>query len=202
MNKLDHLIQNSHNRFDLTSEESQQSLFQLAEELLAIDYQPSRNQDHPLEFRIAEKLVDSRKKILSINVELKLGVVFAMWGEQNRLHPKSNSNPNGEDTLRTKVRQLDWICKGSKVNWQLYAVDDGCPYQSGKIAEEIAQELDRPGQIQVLYLANELPQTDGPLRNLASADNSRKGGSIILGSHKAIVDGMDAVAFNIWNNCL
>ena len=63
----------------------------------------ARQPDAPLEFKLAAKLVNSRRYTLSVKRPLNIGVVFAMWGEQNRLFSKSGSNPNGEDSLRTKT---------------------------------------------------------------------------------------------------
>ena len=54
----------------------------------------------PIEFRIAAKLVKSRRYLDTVVKPLKIAVVFAMWGEHNRLHPKSADNPNGENSLR------------------------------------------------------------------------------------------------------
>lgn len=123
-----------------------------------------------------------------------------MWGEQNRLRPKSAVNPHGEDALRTKIRQLEWVSKGTRIDWTLYPVDDGCPDHSGEIAREIAGECAESHKIKVLFLAKHLPAAAGPLRRLASPDDSRKAGSIILGASQAIMDGADALIYTDADN--
>lgn len=200
----ENLIQNAKTHFDLTESADQESLYTLAEALsgFTIDelQQVARAEDTPIEFQIAAKLVDSRQYMDRINENLKVAVVFAMWGEQNRLYPKSESNPNGEDSLRVKLAQLDWATSGTPVEWSLYAVDDGCPHHSGKIAAGLAADHPLGDHVSVLFLADALPTDAGPLAALASADDSRKGGAIIFGCMKAIADGADVVVYTDADN--
>lgn len=201
------LIDQARNRFDLTEPADQERLYTLTSQLLELPdlsltelQSTARAGDTPLEFKIAAKLVESKRFLLANERPLKIGVVFAMWGEQNRLYPKSESNPNGEDSLRVKLQQLDWATRDSKVDWTLYAVDDGCPHGSGRIAGEIAAGHPLGEQVKVLYLAEAVPTDQGPLAALQSADDSRKGGAIILGCMQAIDDGADAVIYTDSDN--
>jgi len=126
--------------------------------------------------------------------------VFAMWGEHNRLRTKSADNPNGEDSLRVKLQQLDWVTSGTAVNWTLYAVDDGDPNDSGAMVADIAANHPLGDHVKVLHLANAVPTDAGPLAALPSADDSRKGGAIVLGCMQAIEDGVDAVVYTDADN--
>jgi hypothetical protein len=183
---LDSLIQNARRRFDLTERSHQASVLRLAEALL--DGRGEKGEilarasapDAPLESRMAALLAESRRWMLDhVDLRLKVAIVFAMWGEQNRLRPKSLDNPAGEDSLATKLSQLAWATQGTEIEWQLYAVDDGCPHDSGRIARAI--------------LAEALPTNDGPLGKLGSADESRKGGAVLLGCAEALAAGADVV---------
>jgi glycosyltransferase involved in cell wall biosynthesis len=201
------LIQNAKPHFDLTEPADQESLYALTEALLALpDLSPAELQDAaragdaPIEFKIAAKLVDSRRYLTTIDRPLKVAVVFAMWGEQNRLHPKSADNPNGEDSLRVKLAQLDWATRETPIDWTLYAVDDGCPYDSGRIAAEIAADHPLGDRVNVLFLADALPTDSGPLAGLPSANDSRKGGAIIYGCMQALADGADVVVYTDADN--
>jgi len=194
------LVKNAKSRLDLADVNGQESLYLLANTLLnmpglSLDelYQIVRNEETPLEFKIAVKLFESKKFLLENQQPVKLGVLFAMWGEQNRLLPKTESNPNGEDSLRVKLQQLKWATQGSKIKWNLYAVDDGCPHGSGKIATEIADRFSLGKHARIFHLADALPQKQGPLMRLKSVKESRKGGAIILGALEAIKDGMDVI---------
>ena len=207
MNDLKTLINGSLNEFDLTESKYQDSLYKLTESLLKLpEFNPpdlllkAGDKSLPLEFRIAVHLSLSKHFLSNNRKPLKLGVVFGMWGEQNRLHPKSENNPNGEDTLRTKINQLMWATKDTPVQWKLYAVDDGCPYGSGEIAQQILADHPQQDKVQVLFLKDTIPTSKGPLRNLKSVDDSKKGGAIILGASKAIQDGMDAVMYTDADN--
>jgi glycosyltransferase involved in cell wall biosynthesis len=207
MNSLNNLIKKAKSKFDLTEVNDQDDLFQLTNALLASSNNSiselkeiARKPETPLEFKIAVNLVKSKRFLNSTDTKLKLGVVFAMWGEHNRLLPKSADNPNGEDTLRTKLEQMRWATENSNVEWTLYAVDDGCPYGSGKMAKEIAQSHPLGSQVKVLFLEKAVPTTNGPLKNLQSADDSKKGGAIILGCQQAIADSMDAIIYTDADN--
>ncbi|MEM6736599.1 MAG: glycosyltransferase [Bacteroidota bacterium] len=201
---LDRIHRSSKTQFDLTSTSDQVYLYDLAHRIrpFAIEdiLKLGNDRNSPLSFRMAAKITDSKQYIESCAGKLKIGVVFAMWGEHNRLKKKSESNPNGEDLLNVKVDQLNWLLAGSNIEWKLYAVDDGCPHGSGDLAEAIRKESDYADQIEVLFLEKALPSTRPPLKNLKSADASRKGGAILLGCDKALQDGADVIIYTDADN--
>ena len=201
------LVRDAKTEFDLTEEADQQSLYALTEALLALPdisetevIKEARKEGVPLEFRIAAKLFGSRRYLQANDQPVKVAVIFAMWGEQNRLYPKSRNNPNGEDSLRVKLDQLAWATQGTPIDWHLYAVDDGCPHDSGKIAEQIASEHTLADKVSVLFLQDAIPAGEGPLTRLQSVGDSRKGGAVILGAMQAMEDGMDAIIYTDADN--
>ena len=125
------LVESSGTKFDLTEPADQESLYALTNTLLEISdlsleelRNTARDVDTPLEFKIAAKIVESKKCLVSNKQEMKLAVVFAMWGEQNRLLPKSTDNPNGEDLLCVKLQQLDWaLVKGHPIGRCIRNID-------------------------------------------------------------------------------
>ena len=128
---IETLLSNARSTFDLRETTHQESLYTLTEALLEMSHLPSeelyraaRRSDTPLEFKLAAKLVDSRQFVLKTEASFSIGVVYAMWGEHNRLLPKSKNNPNGEDSLRVKIQQLDWVTQDTPLDWTLYVVDD------------------------------------------------------------------------------
>lgn len=194
------LIKQARDDFDLTEPSHQQSVTKLADDFIEAGNDEAlsavlQGAGVPLEAKMAGLLTKSKSWIRVNDKPVKLGIVFAMWGEQNRLKPKSSENPHGENSLITKLEQLDWVAHGSSIDWHLYAVDDGCPHGSGDIARQVAKGHPLGDRVSVISLADALPATDGPLRNLASADDSRKAGAIILGAMHAIEDGVDAVIY-------
>ena len=52
----------------------------------------------------------------------------------------------------------------------------------------------------MLFLEKALPTTQTPLNNLKSAEDSRKGGAILLGCDKALQDGADVVIYTDADN--
>ena len=148
------IISHSNDSFDLTCENDQKELLLLAEKLLSFsmisvsEYKEFIElESPPLMFKLAVKLVESRRLIMNISTPLTVGIVFAMWGEHHRLNKKSKINPHGENSLLTKVEQLNWITQDSNVLWKLYPVDDGCPHNSFGIAHRIAQDDESREQI-------------------------------------------------------
>ena len=202
---IEELIKAAKTEFDLTDPSHQASVLQLAQRFLEEQDAEAlqsrlRAKGVPMEARMAGLLAASRRWMLANAQTRKIAVVFAMWGEQNRLQPRSGDNPNGEDSLVAKLEQLEWAAKDTSIDWQLYAVDDGCPHGSGDIARRVAAEHPLGERVSVLSLADALPAKGGPLRNLASADDSRKAGAIILGAMSAIQAGADAVIYTDADN--
>ena len=207
MTHVDTLFAKAKPTFSVTERADQERLDELTAALLELPeatvpeiMAAARRGNAPLEFKLAAKLLHSRRYALSIEEPIRIGVVFAMWGEQNRLLPKGEANPHGEDALRTKIRQLKWVTADTPIDWTLYAVDDGCPHGSGTIAQDIATHHPLGHKVHVLFLDRAVPTDSGPLRRLASADDSRKAGAIILGCLQAIADAKDVVIYTDADN--
>jgi hypothetical protein len=196
------LLARARDRLDLTDPDDRARLYTLAESLgerSGLSSEDLRvlagDATLPLDLKLAAKLAESRAYLSGCHATLDVGVVFAMWGEHNRLRPRGPDNPNGEDLLRVKLEQLDWATRGTRIRWRLYAVDDGCPQGSGRIAAELAAGHPLGERARVLELAGVLPARKGPLAGLASADDSRKGGAVIYGCLRALDDGAEAVVY-------
>lgn len=195
---------NSSQEFDLTEASHQKKLLNLANTLYCLRDIPityyqalAREHDCPLEFRLAIKLVESKRYLLTVSKPMVIGVVFAMWGEHHRLLKKSPDNPHGEDSLNVKINQLNWITNGTPVSWKLYPVDDGCPHGS---ASNILIDHPNKQSVSVLRLADVIPAVSGPLQNLKDVDDSRKGGSIVYGCERALDNGVDCVVYTDADN--
>ena len=74
----------------------------------------------------AEAACRSRARLMTAEGAIHLSVVWAMYGETGRMVTREE-HPHGEDFVRVKVRQLDWLTEGTHVTWSIVAVDDGCP---------------------------------------------------------------------------
>jgi glycosyltransferase involved in cell wall biosynthesis len=201
---LAELVQSCKNTIDLTQKSDMNRLQEIVQQMNKFPVQEieklALDKQSPLEFKVAYKILKSKNYVDSISEPIKVAVVFAMWGEQNRLLPKSDSNPNGEDLLNVKIDQLKWLFTDSPVSWHLYAVDDGCPHGSGKIAEQTLANNPEKENVSVLYLEKAVPTNSGPLKDLKSADDSRKGGAIIFGCEKALGNNADVVIYTDADN--
>jgi hypothetical protein len=140
----------------------------------------------------------SRRRLAEVTGPVHLTVVWAMYGETGRMVPRTE-HPHGEDFVRAKVGQLNWLTDGlPDVTWSIIACDDGCPDQpsSADLMEDIAAAEGYPREghrsVTVLRLAEIIkseisisPAFDA----LTSTGQSRKGGSILAGMDAAIRTG-------------
>jgi hypothetical protein len=137
----------------------------------------------------------SRRRLGELIGPIHLTVVWAMYGETGRMVPRAE-HPHGEDFVRTKVRQLDWLTSGlPSVTWSVIACDDGCPDRpsSADLMTDIAAAEGYPGKghrsVTVLRLAEVIEgdiSISPAFDRLTSTDQSRKGGSILAGLAAAI----------------
>src|SRR6202046_5042528 len=123
---------------------------------------------------------------------------WGLYGETGRMVPRAE-HPHGEDFVRTKVGQLDWLTGGLPgVTWSIIACDDGCSDQpsSADLMTEIAAAEGYPKEgnrsVTVLRLAEVIangPSISPAFDRLTSTDQSRKGGSILAGLAAAVGSG-------------
>jgi hypothetical protein len=139
----------------------------------------------------------SRRRLGELAEPVHLSVVWAMYGETGRMVPRTE-HPHGEDFVRAKVRQLDWLTGGLPgVTWSILACDDGCPDQpaSGDLMARIAAGEGYPSGghrgVSVIRLADLIGRTpiSPAFDRLRSTDESRKGGSILAALHAAVTTG-------------
>ena len=136
----------------------------------------------------AETIARSRRRLAALTVPVRLTVGWAMYGETARMVGRTE-HPHGEDFVRAKVRQLDWLTTGlPDITWDVVACDDGCPDDpsSGDLMADIVAAEGYPAAghraVRVLRLADVLDggRSVGPaFDRLTSTDQSRKGGSIM-----------------------
>lgn len=177
---------------DLTDPEQNEAVLDLASELLA-------DAGAPLPEAVAAEVravADSRRRLAALTGPVHLTVVWAMYGETGRMVTREQ-HPHGEDFVRVKVRQLDWLTADlPEITWSILAVDDGCPDEpsSSELMAQIAA-AEGYGAVDVIRLADVI--ADGPsigpaFDALTSPDQSRKGGSILAGLATAVARPGDA----------
>ncbi|MBL8928887.1 MAG: hypothetical protein JNL54_02070 [Kineosporiaceae bacterium] len=135
----------------------------------------------------ADSAARARWALAAVDEPVHLSVVWAMYGETGRIQPRA-LHPHGEDFLREKVRQLDWLTTGLPVTWSILACDDGCPDSpsSAELMHRIARAEGYPEHghrsVQVIRLGDRIGGRHpiGPAFDaLRSPGQSRKGGSIV-----------------------
>ena len=134
---------------------------------------------------LVSKLALSKMYVKLIDYPLHVSLVLAMYNEHNRIRPKSNDNPNGEDFVRRKMKQMEWLLKDSPLHFNMILVDDGCPKQSGEKAQTII-EKEGYKNVKVLYLEDGIKRQSMVIKGLKSTSDSRKGGSIQYGMWHAL----------------
>lgn len=195
--KLQKIIQDSPKEVDLTNDQHSELIIKTAQSILnkgfpisdieEIEAQLIRESASEHIFALlCLKIAKSKLLVSKISEPVLISVVFAVYKEHNRIK-KSSEHPHGEDFLIKKIRQLEWLFENQPlVNWELIVVDDGCPEGSGKIAQEIidANHLNEKARVQFLSVAIDLQFPPGG--QLASTNDSQKGGSIIHGMWSAV----------------
>lgn len=156
-----------------------------------------RRNDVPLLVHLAAKLARSRRLLENIDSGTGAGgspsrehvtVVFAMYGEQNRML-RPSEHPVGEDFLIRKIEQLEWLFGNLRsFSWDLVAVDDGCPDGSGRLAADILARRAPEEPARVLFLEDGIAAGAPVLDGLPTTDESRKGGAIQYGMWAASAD--------------
>jgi hypothetical protein len=125
--------------------------------------------------------------VRQINATIHVSLITALYNEHNRIFPKHKDNPNGEDFVRRKIRQLTWLFSGTPITFDLLFVDDGCPNQSGEKAQRIIA-LEGFANAKVLFLRDAIEKQLPVIRGLRTTDDSRKGGSIQYGMWASLLE--------------
>ena len=179
-------------QLDLTDRGHLHQVLELADELLArsanradlLELEQKLADDRPgvpLTAHLAVKLARSRQIVLDLDREFHLSVVFAVYKEQDRIRTRAE-HPYGEDFLRRKLAQLDWLLGDlPRAGFDLTVVDDGCPEGSGRIAEQVIHDAGRAADARVLYLEEALVRKLPVTAPLQSTSESQKGGAIQYG---------------------
>jgi hypothetical protein len=185
---------------DLTDSDQNQAVLDVASVLIERGLAAERVADGygPAVMAEAAAVARSRRRLAELAGPIHLTVVWAMYGETGRMVPRAQ-HPHGEDFVRTKVRQLDWLTGGLPgITWSIIAVDDGCSDQpsSADLMTEIAAAEGYPKEgnrsVTVLRLAEVIangPSISPAFDRLTSTDQSRKGGSILAGLAAAVGTG-------------
>jgi hypothetical protein len=140
-----------------------------------------KDKDANILLLLALKMARSKRIIEDIKAPIKVSVVFGMYKEHNRIK-SSAEHPHGEDFLRRKVAQLKWLFEGCEnFNWDLIVVDDGCPEDCGKIAQQIVEEEQLGDRVKVLFMQEAINQQLPTVVGMTSTNESQKGGSIAYG---------------------
>ncbi len=162
------------------------------------DFLLERRAEVPLGVHLAVKLARSRRSVVEIDRArpdsgaesglIRLSVVFAMYREHERIL-RSEQHAHGEDFLVRKIEQIEWLLGDLPAfKWQLIAVDDGCPDGSGHVAERILEARAPEAPARVIFLEDGIRGGTAVTADLASTDDSRKGGSIQLGVWTAAME--------------
>ncbi len=132
------------------------------------------------------KIAKSKMLARQTAAPLHISIVFAVYKEHNRIK-RASEHPHGEDFLRKKVRQLQFLFEDSpNITWEMIIVDDGCPEKSGAIAQEIVRSEQLQDKVRVLFLADAIRQKLPPVQGLQSTAGSQKGGSVVYGMWDAV----------------
>ena len=188
---------------DLTNRTQNLTTLNIAIELLAdknldvLQLEKELCQDHEFVSKASpvflEALSIAASKVLLSKYEspFHVTIVWAMYGETDRMKTK-DEHDHGEDALRMKIAQLNWLFEGmDKGTWGIVMCDDGCPQipSSSEFASQIVSEEELKDKVNVIRLQDAIDKktpVNDHFSNMTSTADSRKGGSILLGLWHAI----------------
>lgn len=194
---IEKLISSCPKELDLTNDAHAQLIYETVSTLMDQGYSISeleeietgliaQNKPEHIFVLLALKLAKSRMLAAQVDTPLKISVIFAVYKEHNRIR-KSSEHPHGEDFLLKKVRQLEWLFEDlPEAEWELIIVDDGCPENSGRIAQEIVNAHHLNRRVRILYLDDAIRKKYPPAATLKTTRESQKGGSIVYGMWDAV----------------
>ncbi len=194
---LENIIKNSPDEADLTNEQHSEFIIEAVEAILDNGYSISEIENLEDELianstssnmfiLLALKIAKSKILATKVSEPLFVSVIFAVYKEHNRIK-KNSEHPHGEDFLLKKVNQMEWLFKDQpNINWELIIVDDGCPENSGKIAQSIIDKNNLNDNVHVLYLSDAIEKSLPPARSINATSDSQKGGSIVYGMWHAV----------------
>jgi len=185
------------NSLDLTDAQDLARVTELAEEILSLEADPNKlemleqdlcgeKEKVPLVGHLAAKIARSRALVARITEPVFVSVVFAVYKEHERIL-SSEEHEHGEDFLRRKVDQLQWLF-GTHPNfdWELVVVDDGCPEGSGAIAQQIAERESLTDRVRTLHLSAAIEQRLPVVAPMTDTSESQKGGSVAYGMWEVV----------------
>jgi hypothetical protein len=154
--------------------------------------------DDGLAERAAIKLALARAYVRALPSDTRFSVVVPMYGENIRLKPRGSQpgqEPHGEDALRWKIKQMEWLLEGSTLPYHIFFVDDmskSDPVTSGEAAQAI---IDEEGytHASVIFLHKAVENqaqmpgiVQAALRGVEIPKNSKKAGAVLYGMAHAI----------------
>ena len=184
---------------NLTNASHLDELYQLADQFLddsdsdattlqQIEAKALETPDTPLRHRVALKLARSKSVItrqFSSDQSVFVSILFAVYKEHQRILT-SAEHPHGEDFLNRKIHQLHWLFNNTPhIEWELIIIDDGCPNNSGRIAQTIIEHNQHSDKARVLFLQDAIDQNLPVVVGLGTTADSQKGGAILYGMWEA-----------------
>ncbi len=138
-----------------------------------------------------ERLSAALSALMRIDRPVRTLFVMPMYKEMQRLGPKSDENPFGEDALRVKVAQFVAQQRANpKFEWRLLAMDDGTPEEaSARLLEKIWKEIREEYQQAGMTLDPDLVQVLSISEDEKSRTGSRKGYATVKALKQAVSDG-------------
>lgn len=141
--------------------------------------QSRKRKGEPALLQLAAFLAISKRMVQSVHNPSKFSVVIPLFTQHIRIQTKEE-HAEGEDFLRRKIKQLEWLCLGSKATWNLIVVDDGCKLGSADAAKKILSDASVKEKCTVLSLAEGVTQDSSNVKGL-NPDDSKLGMSVHYG---------------------
>lgn len=158
-------------------------------DIASLDSKAANYGNASIALRTILKFIESERIIEAIKEPVTITLINPVYKEKGRMSRRSE-HPHGENSIRMKIETLNYFNSiNPNFNGRIYVIDDECPDQSGKMAEEIIAEYANP-EHKVYFLGQAIEDEDKDLpvglTKKSGTNRSVKGGSVLYGMRKAL----------------
>lgn len=123
--------------FDLTDTRHHEFVREMADMILQSGSVDSLPESKNIFLQLACRMAKAKSQLLGQSKSLNVVAIMNLLGEHNRLRPKSEENPYGEDSLLRKLEEVQWLANDlPNITIDLLYVSGGDWWNSEEILQE------------------------------------------------------------------
>lgn len=137
-------------------------------------------------FAMIIRAIEAKNKISSLSEAIRVGIIIPMKNEQKRIAYELQG-VGDINVIKTKIMQINWLCKDSNVDCEMWFIDDNSSDNTAAVVEGIISEYNSD-KYRVIRLSDVLQlnkngiNSNNPiLADVTTADEWAKGAAVCWG---------------------